>query len=50
MFWLCVVVHSGLGSTACCFLGHAHLLDYAGVEEKTAGGGGERAGGKTDGP
>lgn len=47
--WLSVVVCSGLGTTAFCFLGHAGLLEYAGVEEKTAGEGGERADGGTGG-
>lgn len=49
ILWLTVVC-SGLGTTACCFLGHASLLDYAGVEEKTTGEGGERADGGTGGP
>ncbi len=48
--WLSVVVCSGLGQTACCLLRHASLLEYAGVEEKTAGEGGERADGGTWGP
>lgn len=26
----------GLGTTTCCFLGHAGLLEYAGVEEEAA--------------
>lgn len=47
--WLSLVVRSGLGTTACCFLGHASLLEYAGVEEKTAGEGGERADGGAGG-
>lgn len=42
-------MRSGLGTTACCFLGHAKLLEYAGVEKKTAGGGVERADGGTGG-
>lgn len=34
----------GLGAPACCFLGHADLLEYARSEAKTAGeGGAERA-------
>lgn len=45
-----MLLHSGLGATACCFPGPADLLEYAGVEEKTAGGGGERADGETGGP
>lgn len=41
---VCLVLYmQGLGTTACSFLGHAGLLEYAGVEEKTAGEGGERA-------
>lgn len=48
-FWLCVAVLSGLGTTACCFWGHAKLLEYAGVEKNTAGGGGEREEKGTDG-
>lgn len=47
--WLSLV-RSGLGTTARCFLGHASLLEYAGVEEKTAGEGGERADGGAGGP
>lgn len=40
---LCLVAHSGMGTTACCFLGHSSLLENAGAEEKTAREGGERA-------
>lgn len=37
------LVRSGVGTTACRFLGHANLLEYAGVEENTAGERGERS-------
>lgn len=48
--WLSLVVLSGLGSTAHCFLEHADLLEYAGAEKKTAGEGEDRAGDGAGGP